>query len=117
MVCARGQLRSYFNALQPVKLGILTNGVIWEFFVDSGEPNIMDEEPFLTFDLEIVAMGGVPGELLQTLAEISKSRFELAVHCGGCPRPAREEALRTALAEELRSPSEEFCRFALQRVG
>lgn len=117
LVCERGQLRSYFNALRPVKLGILTNGVIWEFFVDSGEPNIMDEEPFLTLDLEIVAIAGVPDELLQTLAEIAKTKFEPADIAEIAHVQLVKKRLRTALADELQSPSEEFCRFALQKVG
>ena len=43
----RGQLRSYFSALLTVKLGILTNGMRFKFFVDCDEPNVMDEEPFV----------------------------------------------------------------------
>ena len=78
----------------------------------------MDEEPFLTFDLEIVAMGGVPGELLQTLAEISMFRASSSRYIAEVAHVQLvKKRLRTALAEELRSPSEEFCRFALQRVG
>jgi predicted type IV restriction endonuclease len=117
LTCERGQLRGYFNALQPVKLGVLTNGVVWEFFVDSGEPNLMDEEPFLTLDLETVAMGGVPDESLHILAELTKSTFEPAYIAEIAHVQLIKKRLRTALAEELQSPSEEFCRFALQKVG
>jgi predicted type IV restriction endonuclease len=117
LVCERGQLRSYFNALQPVKLGILTNGVVWEFFVDSENPNIMDEEPFLTLDLETVAIGGVSDELLQVLAEITKNAFAPSNIAEIAHVQLVRKRLRTALADELKSPSEEFCRFALQKVG
>ena len=41
-----GQLARYFNATTPVTLGVLTNGVEWRFFTDTGNPNIMDAQPF-----------------------------------------------------------------------
>jgi len=43
----RGQLKSYFNALSGGRVGALTNGLEYEFFIDSGESNHMDDEPFL----------------------------------------------------------------------
>lgn len=113
----RGQLRGYFNALQPVKLGILTDGVVWEFFVDSDEPNIMDEEPFLTLDLETIESSGVSEEILQALVPVTKSAFEPDRIAETAHVLLVKKRLRTALAEELTSPSEEFCRFALLKVG
>ncbi len=47
----RGQLARYFNAVSTVSLAILTNGVEYQFFTDTGEPNIMDERPFHIFNL------------------------------------------------------------------
>src|SRR5215471_5301547 len=49
----RGQLRSYYSALPTTALAILANGIQFEFFVDSSDANLMDEEPFLTLDLEV----------------------------------------------------------------
>jgi len=45
-----GQLFQYFAAT-PAKFGILTNGISYRFFTDLNEPNKMDAEPFLVFDL------------------------------------------------------------------
>jgi predicted type IV restriction endonuclease len=113
----RGQLRGYFNALQTVKLGVLTDGIVWEFFVDSTEPNIMDDEPFLTFDLETIINGSASDELLEALASLTRPEFEP----DGIAETAHvllvKKRLRTALAEELSSPSEDFCRVALQKAG
>jgi hypothetical protein len=113
----RGQLRSYFNALPSAKVGVLTNGIMFEFFVDAEEPNIMDEEPFLTIDLETIATAGAVPEVVETLLELTKERY--------VPDRIAEIAhiqlvrgrLRTALIAELASPSEEFCRVLLQKVG
>ena len=45
-----GQLFKYFTASKS-KFIILTNGVIYKFFSDIDEPNILDKEPFFTFNL------------------------------------------------------------------
>ena len=42
-----GQLRGYFNACPTVKLGILTDGLKYEFYANSDKPNMMDEAAFL----------------------------------------------------------------------
>lgn len=41
-----GQLARYFNATTSVALAILTNGLEYQFFTDTGEPNLMDKVPF-----------------------------------------------------------------------
>jgi hypothetical protein len=117
LTCERGQLRGYFSALLPVKLGILTNGVTWEFFVDSGTPNIMDEEPFLIIDLEAIALGGFASEPMKILAEVSKHAFEPERIAEIAHVELVKKRLRAALAEEIISPSEDFCRLALQKAG
>ena len=44
------QLYEYFNA-EEVNLGLLTNGIKYQFYADMEKPNIMDKEPFLEIDL------------------------------------------------------------------
>lgn len=39
------QLKRYFNVTKA-KIGILTNGIIYKFFTDLDEKNIMDNKPF-----------------------------------------------------------------------
>ena len=53
----RGQLRSYFNAAPTVKMGVLADGLVYEFYADSDEPNMMDQTAFLALDLREVAKG------------------------------------------------------------
>lgn len=72
----RGQLKSYFNAAPTVKLGILTDGIGWEFFADSEEPNMMDSTPFLTVDLKMVADGKVSDQVIEGLQQVSKQTFD-----------------------------------------
>ena len=51
----RGQLRSYFNAAPTVKMGVITDGLVYEFYADTDEPNMMDVNAFLTLDLRELA--------------------------------------------------------------
>lgn len=114
---SRGQLRRYFNALTHVKLGILTNGILFEFFVDSAEPNIMDEEPFLTIDLETIARAGVSDEAVETLVSATKGYYDPDTIAEAAHVQLVKKRLRTIFIEEAKGPSEQFCRFALERIG
>ncbi len=46
-----GQLRKYFNCLVKTKVAIVTNGIEYRFFTDLLEKNIMDDEPFFSFNI------------------------------------------------------------------
>lgn len=45
------QLIRYFNALIETKFAILTNGIIYNFYTDLDNANVMDQTPFLTVNL------------------------------------------------------------------
>jgi hypothetical protein len=53
----QGQLAKYFNSKPSVVLGILTNGIEWRFFTDTGDPNIMDATPFHVARLDAIDKG------------------------------------------------------------
>jgi hypothetical protein len=44
------QLMRYFN-VSKAKFAILTNGIKYRFYTDLVEPNMMDDKPFLEFDI------------------------------------------------------------------
>ena len=113
----RGELRAYFDALPTVKLGILTNGIVFEFFVDSVVPDAMDEEPFLVLDLETVSRNGVSDELLETLIHLTKQNFNPETIAEMAHIHLCKKRLRSLLIAEANAPSEEFCRFVLERAG
>ncbi len=114
---AREGLRTYYNAVPTCKLGILTNGIVFEFFVDSAEPDKMDQDPFLTLDLESVWRNGVPDEVLDALIHVTKGSFDPESIAEMAHVRLVKKRLRTSLVEEANAPSEEFCRFFLQRAG
>lgn len=110
----RGQLRSYFNACPTVKLGILTDGLKYEFYADSDKPNMMDDACFLRFDLaEIAKDGAIDDNTLGGIASIRSGSFN--------PEDVGAEAKRKLLIESIiatmkqfkNEPSDEFIRFIL----
>jgi predicted type IV restriction endonuclease len=110
----RGQLRSYFNACQTIKLGILTDGLKYELYADSDKPNMMDETAFLRFNFaEIAKNGAIDDNTLGGIAAIRKGFFN--------PEDVGAEAKRKLLFESVvetikqfkSDPSAEFIRFVL----
>lgn len=113
----RGQLRAYFTALQSVRLGILTNGSRFEFFVDCENTNVMDTEPFATLDLELAAKGPIPAETIATLVAVTRANFQPEYISEIAETRLIAKRLRGVLLQEIREPSEELCRLVLRRVG
>lgn len=114
---SRGQLRGYFTALRSVRLGILTDGLRFEFFVDSEASNVMDEEPFVTLDLEAATRAPIPEDVLEALVMLARPNFQPDAVAEMAETRLVSKRLRAALLEEIREPSDDFCRFMLQRVG
>ncbi len=110
-----GQLARYFNAVPSVTLGILTNGVEWRFFTDTGDPNVMDAAPFHSANWAAADQG------IEVLARFAKPVFS--------PEAIREYAtellytarmadfLRAELDLRERDPSEYLMRWILKSEG
>ncbi len=110
----QGQLRRYFNACPTVKLGILTDGLTYEFYADSDKPNMMDEAAFLKFDLAKFAKdGSIDDSVLDGVAAVRSGSFN--------PQDVGAEAKRKLLFESIvetvkqfkTEPSDDFVRFVL----
>ena len=69
------QLRKYFSPLISARLGILTNGIEYRFFTDSQDQNVMDSEPFMTFNLKNI--DSVPFVALQYFTKQNYSQMVL----------------------------------------
>lgn len=110
----RGQLKSYFNASKTVKLGILTDGFLYEFFVDSEEPNLMDDEPFLTVNANELAKAQISETLLDALFALTKSHFDPETIGENARKSLTHRAFFEYLSEQFNNPSVEFTRFLLK---
>ena len=106
-----GQLARYFNSTTTVCLAIITDGIEYQFFTDTGEPNIQDAEPFFVSRLD----GVDPG--FDILANFSKKGFnpaQLRDLATDLKYTAKLEAfLRAELDLRDREPSEAFVRWLL----
>jgi predicted type IV restriction endonuclease len=109
-----GQLRSYFNACQSVKLGILTDGLEYRFYADSDKPNMMDDNAFLRLDFSAVAKNGdIDENTLSGIAAMRRGFFN--------PEDVGAEAKKKLLFESIvetikkfkSDPSDDFIRFIL----
>jgi hypothetical protein len=105
------QLGMYFAKEPDVKLGILTNGVDWRLFTDLNHLNVMDTEPFLTWNVledEIIPVN--------FLTLLQRSRFKPQLVRTFAEGKRRRSLLVDALTRLLPEPSPEFVKLAVQGI-
>jgi len=113
----RGQLRSYFNAAPTVKMGLLTDGLIYEFYADSDQPNMMDANPFLAVDLRDVAAGKIEENVVDGLKTLRKGHFDPENIGAEAKRKLVFQSFLQQIADLADQPSEPFTRMLLQQAG
>jgi len=113
----RGQLRSYFNAAPTVKMGVITDGIVYEFYADSDEPNMMDPSAFLALDLREIAKGKIENSVDEGLRGLQKSNFDPENIGAEAKRKLIFQNLVQQIAKLAEEPSEAFVRLLLQNAG
>ena len=105
------QLKRYFPFVHSAKIGILTNGHNYKFFTDLEEDNVMDDMPYMEFDVENPSLDLVP-----KLQELRKERFndEKAVRIAEQLKYTGQ--FKQLLANQMDVPEDDFVRFFAQRV-
>lgn len=106
----RGELKGYFNAVPTVKLGILTDGLVFQLFTDTGLENMMDNEPFAVVDLSEVAREQIEPNALDALLRLRKGTFDPANVGADARRKIHMAAYVDALQRNLAHPDERFVR-------
>ena len=114
---AAGRLRAYFDALPSVKVGVVTDGIVFDFYVDAATPDVMDDEPFFTLDCETLAREPAPDEVIEPLLAFTRLHFDPAVAAEAAHVLLVKKRLRKVFVEEAKAPSDGLCRFALERAG
>ena len=104
------QLGDYFAKSTDVKLGILTNGVQWKFYTDVDHSNVMDKEPFVTWD--VLSDEEPPIDLLTVL---HKSQYNPQLIRTFAERNRNRNLLVNELAKLL-EPSSELVRLAVANI-
>lgn len=113
----RGELKGYFNAVPTVKLGILTDGLIYQLFTDTGLENMMDDEPFAVIDLNEAAREQVTETELDALTRLRKGTFDPANVGADARRKIYLGTYVDVLDRTLTSPDERFVRTLLDMAN
>jgi hypothetical protein len=113
----RGELKGYFNAVPSVKLGILTDGLVYQLFTDTGLENMMDDEPFAVIDLNQVAQEQVGETELDALIRLRKGTFDPANVGIDARRKIYLGTYVDVLGRTFSQPDERFVRTMLDMAG
>ncbi len=104
------QLYRYFSVVKA-RIAVLTNGVVYQFYSDIDEPNVMDSNPFLTIDLS-----DLRDNLLQQLQRLTKEHFDLENMLSAAIGLKYVSGIRNVLTQQLTEPDEEFVKFFFTRT-
>lgn len=99
------QLMRYFT-VTDARFGILTDGLIYRFYSDLDEQNLMDARPFFTFD-----MRDFTDQDVRTLKTFTKDEFEIDKALPAARRTKFLTSIKQVLREELSEPTERFLEF------
>ncbi|MCK5743949.1 MAG: type I restriction enzyme HsdR N-terminal domain-containing protein [Caldisericia bacterium] len=106
------QLANYFNHVTDANIGVLTNGVIYKFYTDLNEKNVMDTEPFLIFDFD------KPNEeLIVKLDMFTKEKISGTEGREEIEKLRNYSAALQIIKAEFISPSEEFAKFIIHQIS
>ncbi|URZ07568.1 type I restriction endonuclease [Clostridium felsineum] len=103
------QLSRYFNAVPEVKIGILTNGIHYKFFTDLTADNIMDDDPFLVFDITNMSDSDI-----ENVSKFKKESFDTDYLVKYAEELVYTSALNDTLKDLFKNPSDEFVRFLIK---
>lgn len=104
------QLYRYFSVVHA-RIAVLTDGVVYRFYTDLEESNIMDTKPFLEFD-----MLDVQQQWVNELKRFTKSSFDLDATLTAASDLKYTKEIKQTMIEQLEAPSEDFVRFFLSYV-
>lgn len=103
------QLHRYYH-VSKARFGILTNGTIYNFYTDLEKPNIMDEKPFLTIDIE-----DLKDSSIKILESFTKSEYHLETILDSAEALKYIKAIRKEFEKEIENPSDELVKLLVNR--
>lgn len=103
------QLHRYYHVSKS-RFGVLTNGHIYNFYADLEKPNIMDEKPFFTLDLN-----NLKDSSLKILHNFTKGGYNLESLLDSAEAMKYVKAIRNEYERELTDPSDEFVKMLVTK--
>lgn len=113
----KGEMKGYFNAVPSVKLVILTDGLIYQLYSDTGKENMMDDEPFVTINLKEIAEDRIPENVFDALLKLRQDTFDPADVGADAQRKLHVAAYLDTLEQTFKQPSELFVRVMMDLAG
>lgn len=104
------QLLRYFN-VSKAKFGVLTNGLEYRFYTDLNKPNVMDEVPFLSFDLRKIKESQI-----EELKKFHKSSFDLENILNSASELKYMGQLKDILKTEFAEPTPELTKYFAKQI-
>lgn len=106
-----GQLKRYFNGLLATRVAIVTNGIEYRFFTDLRHENVMDDEPFFSFNILKYDQ-----KQIENLKFFHRDNFDSAVIKRHAEEMVYLKGMTQLVDNLLRSPSDEFIRFLVAQL-
>lgn len=103
------QLHRYYH-VSKTRFGILTNGIVYNFYTDLEKPNIMDEKPFLTIDIE-----DLKDSSIKILESFTKTGYNLESILDSAEALKYIKAIRKEFEKEIENPSDEMTKLLVGR--
>src|SRR5215213_2549893 len=113
----RGELKGYYNAVPTVKLGILTDGLIYQLYSDTDQENLMDDEPFAIVNLTEIAQENIGDEAFDALLNIRRGTFDPEGIGADARRKIYVSEYVKALENAFRDPDETVVRTLMDVAG
>lgn len=104
------QLSRYFHTLD-CKFALLTNGVEFRFYTDLVKVNVMDEKPFLKFNIT-----DIKDFQIEELQKFHKSQFSEEKILNTASRLKYESEIKSVLRKEFDNPSDVFLKYFIGHV-
>ncbi len=99
------QLYRYFSTTKA-RIAVLTDGVIYRFYSDLIESNILDSKPFLVLNLDRLTKDGA-----DRIAPFTKDNFSLDSVLADAAMLYAKSQIRERFSKELSNPSDDLVRF------
>lgn len=103
------QLHRYYH-VSKARFGVLTNGTIYNFYADLEKPNIMDEKPFLTINIE-----DLKDSSIKILESFTKNEYNLETILDSAEGLKYIKAIRKEFEKEIENPSDEIVKLLVNR--
>ncbi|PWN66793.1 restriction endonuclease [Chryseobacterium phosphatilyticum] len=103
------QLHRYYH-VSKTRFGVLTNGIIYNFYTDLEKPNIMDEKPFFTINIE-----DLKDSSIKILESFTKKDYNLESILDSAEALKYIRAIRKEFEKEIEAPSDEIVKLLVSR--